>query len=157
MSTHTAPATLLDQLADEQIAYELIPHRRTETAIAEADALGVEPRQVAKTIVLTTPAGPVRAVVPASERLDLRKVRDFLDTTHVELVTEEVLADAFPEFELGAVPPVGGRKDPVLVDRTVPQVEEIVFEAGDHDESVRLRSDDLQRLADVRVVDIREG
>jgi len=54
MTMHAVPATLIRQLDDEQIAYELIPHRRTETALAEADALGVEPRQVAKTIVLTT-------------------------------------------------------------------------------------------------------
>jgi Ala-tRNA(Pro) deacylase len=155
MSTHTAPATLLDQLADEQIAYELIPHRRTETAIAEADALGVEPRQVAKTIVLTTPAGPVRAVVPASERLDLRKVRDFLDTTHVELVTEEVLADAFPEFELGAVPPIPGEThDRVLVDVRLCENEFVLVEAGTHEQSLRLRTADLIGLDRALLADI---
>jgi prolyl-tRNA editing enzyme YbaK/EbsC (Cys-tRNA(Pro) deacylase) len=32
--------------------YELIPHAHTESALAEAEALGVEPAEVGKTIVL---------------------------------------------------------------------------------------------------------
>ena len=104
MTVHTAPKTLLDQLAEAGIAYELLPHRRTMTAAAEAEALDIEPSQVAKTLVLTTPAGFVLAVLPASERLDLRKVRAFLDTKGVELASEETLTGAYPEFELGAVP-----------------------------------------------------
>jgi Ala-tRNA(Pro) deacylase len=53
-------------------SYELLPHAHTESATAEADALGVPADDVAKTLVVTTPEGYVRAVVPASCRLDLR-------------------------------------------------------------------------------------
>jgi prolyl-tRNA editing enzyme YbaK/EbsC (Cys-tRNA(Pro) deacylase) len=73
------------------------------TAVAEAEALDIEPSQVAKTLVLVALAGFVFAVLPASERLDLRKVRAFLDTKDVELASEETLAGAYPEFELGVV------------------------------------------------------
>ena len=69
-------------------------------------------------MVLTTPDGFVRAVLPASNRLDLGKLREILGTKDVELATEAVLAGAYPEFELGAVPPLtGGDGDRVLVDR----------------------------------------
>ena len=63
---------LLDQ---EGVAYELLPHAHTESAIAEADAVGVDTADVAKTLVVATPRGYVRAVVAASDRLDLRKLR----------------------------------------------------------------------------------
>jgi hypothetical protein len=53
-------------------------HPRTTTAAAEAHVLGLEPRDVAKTVVLSTPDGFLRAVLPASERLDLGKVRALL-------------------------------------------------------------------------------
>jgi prolyl-tRNA editing enzyme YbaK/EbsC (Cys-tRNA(Pro) deacylase) len=49
---------------------------RPESATAEADALGVPADDVAKTLVVTTPEGYVRAVVPASCRLDVRKLRE---------------------------------------------------------------------------------
>ena len=154
-----AAAALTTLLDAEGIAYELLPHDHTERAAEEAAALGVPAESVAKTLVLAVPDGYVRAVLPANDRLDLQKVREIIGVSSkkVHLASEDDLQRDFPEFELGAVPPVGGRRDPVLVDRTIPSLEEIVFEAGDHNESVRLRAEDLHRLADVRVVDIREG
>lgn len=100
--------------------YELLPHARTESAAAEAEALGIASAAVAKTLVVTTPEGYVRAVLPASERIDLRKLREVRGggKKQVHLASEEHLARDYPEFDLGAVPPIGGgRHDPVVVDR----------------------------------------
>jgi Ala-tRNA(Pro) deacylase len=154
-----AAAALKEMLDAQGVTYEVIPHDHTERAAEEAAALGVSVEAVAKTLVLTVPDGYVRAVLPASARLDLHKVREIVGASSkkVHLASEGDLERDFPEFELGAVPPVGGRRDPVLVDRTITELEELVFEAGNHDESVRLRFEDLERLGDVRVVDICEG
>jgi hypothetical protein len=38
----------------------------------------------------------VRALIPASGRLDLHKVRAFLGTNNVQLASEETLAGAYP-------------------------------------------------------------
>jgi Ala-tRNA(Pro) deacylase len=150
-----APA-LTARLDAAGIEYELIPHTHTERAVQEAKALGVPEDAVAKTLVLDTPDGYVRAVLPASERLDLHKVRDLLGagSKKVHLAAEKDLERDFAEFELGAVPPLGGSDDPVLLDHKLSELEEIVFAAGSHDESVRLRTEDLRRLTDARVVDI---
>ena len=96
----------MQQLEEASIAYELIDHPRTTTAAAEAHVLGLDSREVAKTVVLSTPDGFLRAALPASERLDLGKVRALLGTKDVQLATEVVLAGAYPDFELGAVPPL---------------------------------------------------
>ena len=136
----------MDALDASEVPYELIAHEHTETALAEAEAVGVRPAQVAKTIILTTREGFVRAVVPASRRLDLDKVRDLLDVIHVTLASEHQLADAYPGFELGAMPPFGGPRDVVLLDGRLCSHETVVIEAGTHDESVRLRTKDLVRL-----------
>ena len=156
MPPHVAARALIDELEADGIPYELVPHRRTTTARAEAEALGVEPEEIAKTLVLGTSTGPVRVVLPASERLDLRKVRRVLGDDDVELLTEAALADAYPEFELGAVPPIGGEHDDrVLVDQTVRDHALVLLEAGSHDESIRISSADLVRLARVTLADIR--
>ena len=94
---HTAPKELLEDLEAEQIEYAVLPHERTMTAKAEAHALGVDPDEVAKTLVLISPSGFVRAVIPASERLDLRKVRELLEIDELALATEAELAGAYPE------------------------------------------------------------
>jgi Ala-tRNA(Pro) deacylase len=145
-------------LADVGFDYELIPHGHSERALDEAAALGVPPEEVAKTIVVRTPAGYVRAVLPASERLDLHKVREHLgDGSHVGLATESELAEAYPDFELGAVPPFGGRSgDNVLVDPRIAARESIVFKAGTHDLSLRVSTADLLALTKAAIVGICE-
>jgi Ala-tRNA(Pro) deacylase len=150
-----APSSaVIDLLEASHVSYELLPHRRTMTAAAEARAVGIDPGHVAKTLVLATEEGYVRAVLPASERIDLRKVRAALDVD-ASLASEQALVGAYPEFELGAVPPVGGAQgDPVLVDRRVRDAGSVVFEAGVHDQSLRMAAGDLVSVAKAQVADI---
>jgi Ala-tRNA(Pro) deacylase len=145
---------LLEELAREQLGYELVPHPRTETAVDEAVALGVEQDSVGKTLVLTGTDGFARALIPSSHRLDLHKARTVLGGGKVHLASEAGLASAYPMFELGAVPPVGGPKDPLIVDRRLVEKDWIVVEAGTHEESIRLRTSDLIGLERTQVADL---
>jgi Ala-tRNA(Pro) deacylase len=112
---------------------------------------------VAKTLVLSTPAGHVRAVLPASERIDLRKVREHLEGgKRIHLAPEAELERDYPDFELGAVPPFGGADERVLVDSRVAERETVVLEAGSHEQSVRMRTADLLDLTRAEVVDLSE-
>ncbi len=148
----------LTRVLDEAgVSYDVLPHAHTERAADEAQALGLSPDEVAKTLVLTVPDGYARAVLPASARIDVKKLREVLGVgkKKVQLATEEDLARDYPEFDLGAVPPLGGgRRDPVLVDRRVAERDSVVLEAGSHEESLRMKTADLVRLAEAQVVDI---
>lgn len=146
---------VIDELDRDGLQYELIAHPRTMTARAEANVIGIAAHEVAKTVVLATSTGYVRAVVPASERLDLHKARDLLDDRECRLATEEELGAAYPAFELGAVPPFGGPAgDRVIVDRRLAELDAVVLEAGSHDQSVRLRTSDLLARSGAEVADI---
>jgi Ala-tRNA(Pro) deacylase len=146
---------VIQELNRRGLDYELLPHPRTQTARAEANAVGIAANAVAKTVVLTTDRGYVRAVVPASERLDLGKTRDLLDDRHSRLATEAELGAAYPAFELGAVPPFGGPSgDRVILDLGLAKLEEVVLEAGSHDQSVKMRTSDLLTLSGAEVADI---
>ena len=95
--------------------------------------------------------------MPASHRIDMRKVRTLVEDPHAELATEEMLAGAYPEFELGAVPPMGGHgPDSVLVDERLAKEPSVVFEAGSHEHSVRMTTADVLSLTNARVADIRQ-
>jgi Ala-tRNA(Pro) deacylase len=149
---------LIEQLTREQLGYELIEHGRTETAVDEAEAVGISPAEVAKTIVLTTEEGYVRAVLSGGDRLDMHKTRALLESgKETRLATESELAGAYPMFELGAVPPFGGPAgDRVLVDRALAEREWVVLEAGSHEQSVRMQTQDLLAVTKAEVADIRE-
>src|SRR5919197_3959842 len=146
------------QALDEgEARYELLPRAHTESAIDEAKALGVDPAEVGKTLVLRVPEGYVRALIPANCRVDVRKVREVVGggKKQVHLATEDDLGRDYPEFDLGAVPPVGGsRQDRVIVDRRIAEHESVVVEAGSHDESVRIPTAELIRVARAEVADI---
>jgi Ala-tRNA(Pro) deacylase len=152
--------TELTRMLDEAgVSYELLPHAHTESALAEAEALALTPADVAKTLVVKTAEGYVRSVIPAAERLDTRKLRELRGggKHKVHLASEDDLGRDFPEFDLGAVPPVGGgRRDPVVVDSRLAKRESLVLEAGSHEESLRIAAADLIRVADAQVADICE-
>jgi Ala-tRNA(Pro) deacylase len=143
-------------LDEAGLDFDVLEHAHTERAADEAAALGVSPMEVAKTLVLITPEGNVRAVLPASERIDFRKVGDLLGASgkRVHLATEDDLARDHAEFELGAVPPFGGKRDPVVLDLRLSERDSVVFEAGSHERSVRIKAADLVRLTEARIADI---
>ena len=152
-----ATESLTRVLDEAGVNYEVLLHAHTESATAEARALGVPPGDVAKTLVVITPQGYVRTVVPASERLDLHKVRVARggSRTSVQLASEAHLARDYPEFELGAVPPFGGsRRDPVIVDSRLADRDSVVLEAGSHEESIRVWIPDLLRVTAAEIADI---
>jgi Ala-tRNA(Pro) deacylase len=149
-------AEAIRTLNEKGFSYELIPHAHTERAADEAEALGVEPEAVAKTVVLTGTEGYVRAVLPASERLDLHRLRRHLrEGKALRLATEAELVYAYPAFELGAVPPFGGPAgDRVVVDTHVADRDWTIVEDGSHDRSVRVRTSDLIAATGAAVAEI---
>jgi Ala-tRNA(Pro) deacylase len=147
--------TTTEELAREHMGYEVIAHRRTSTAREEAAAVGVPVDEVAKTVVLISEDGFVRAVVPASKRVDLEAVRDLLHEPTLRLATETEVTYGYPLFELGAVSPFGGPDgDRTIVDPHVLAQGSIVFEAGSQRESVRMRAVDLVELSEAWVAPI---
>jgi Ala-tRNA(Pro) deacylase len=146
---------LTQALDSAGVAYELLEHAPTDRAADEASALGLPPSQVAKTIVLTTGTGNLRVLLPASERIDMHKLRELLGAgKELHLLTEQAMRRDYPEFELGAVPPIGGREDEVVVDSRLAALDQVVFEAGSHDRSVRVKTADLIAAAKTRVADV---
>jgi Ala-tRNA(Pro) deacylase len=144
-------------LEEAGIDHDVLEHEHTERATDEARALGVAAEEVAKTLVLAGPSGNLRAVLPASERIDLGKVADLLEVAHkeVHLVTEDDMKRDYPDFDLGAVPPFGGREgDRVIIDVRVAERDSLVIEAGSHERSVRLKAVDLVRLTQAQIADI---
>jgi Ala-tRNA(Pro) deacylase len=151
-----AAQLLVEKLRGADVEFELLPHSRTLTAASEARALGVLPQGVAKTVVARDEQGAlIRAVVSASDRVSTSKLAEAVSATKVSLLTEAELASAYPQFELGAVPPFGGPAgDRVVVDRRLADDQHVVFDGGVHDTSLRMRTEDLIEVAAARIADI---
>jgi Ala-tRNA(Pro) deacylase len=148
---------VVETLTEAGVAFELLPHKRTRSATGEALALGVLPQETAKTVVVRAQDETIRAVVPASRRLSLVKLGRIVGHA-ATLLGEAELDGAYPQFELGAVPPFGGPGgDRVIVDSRIAGCEYVVLEAGSHQLSLRMTARDLIEVAQAEVADIAVG
>jgi Ala-tRNA(Pro) deacylase len=152
----TAVTTVHTLLEEAGLAHRVVEHPPTFRAGDEAEAVGLPAGRTAKTVV-TVERGTIRlAVIPASRRLDLQRMREAVGAgRRLRLATEEELAAAFPDFEVGAVPPLGRLLGiDAVVDPLVIEHDEILAAAGDHAHGMLV---DPARLADVagaRVADV---
>jgi Ala-tRNA(Pro) deacylase len=155
MSEQAGQAAVSEFLEREGIPFEVVEHERTESAAAEARAAGVPPSDVAKTVVVRDEGGVRLAVIPASERLDMHKLKEELGSRGLRLLTEPEMAEEFDDFEVGAVPPFGPMFQALeLVDQRLLDHDRILCSGGDHEHGVLLDPHDLVRAAQARVVDI---
>jgi Ala-tRNA(Pro) deacylase len=151
-------AAVTAYLDGQGVAYEVVEHRPTFSAAAEARAAGTEPREAAKTLALHDRDGFRLAVIPALRRLDLHRVRELLGaTSHLRLATEEELERDFPMFDVGALPPLGPMIPvPEIIDVHLLYHERILCAGGDHRHSLRMDPRDLLRLCEPRVANLCE-
>lgn len=151
-------AAVCGALDEHGVDYEVVRHEPTATALAEARAYGVPPGRVVKTVALRTQGHLVTVALPASERLQMRRVRELLGDPAACLATEAEIARDLPGLEAGALPPFGAPAPPLaLVDRRVLSSNWVLANGGDHSHSVRVSPLQIVRLSPkARVVDIAE-
>ena len=145
-------------LDDQGVNHELVEHDEQFTAAAEAQASGVAADDAAKDLILREGEAYTLAVIPASQRLDLRKVRDLLGAgSGLRLATEEEIGSDFERFQVGAIPPFGGLHGiRQVVDRRLLAHDRVLCSAGDHEHGVLLDPNEIVRLGSAQTGDICE-
>ena len=153
------PLQKLKELLERNgVPYETIVHLPAYTAQGLAAVTHISGKEVAKTVMVKLNGALAMAVLPASHRIDLRLLQAASGASTVTIANEAEFKDAFPGCETGAMPPFGSLYSlPVLVDETVTQDTEIVFNAGSHTELVRLAYEDFARVEKPKVLKFSAG
>jgi Ala-tRNA(Pro) deacylase len=138
----------LDELlTSRQIRFEKLHHRPAFTANRIAQILHVPGKEMAKTVLLKAGKGYALVVLPATCKVDLERVRQRLGEEDVSLATEEEMQRLFPDCEVGAIPPFGSQYHVhTLVDESLADDEQIVFEAQNHEEAIRMSYRDFEQI-----------
>ena len=133
-------------LDSHNLTYEVIQHPHTSSSEETADAAYIWGDQLAKSVLLEDDHGYVMAVLPASHRVDLRKLRRKMHRK-LELATEEELGEIFRDCEIGAVPPLGAAYGvPVVYDDRLRKLGTVYFEGGDHEDLVTMGGPEFMTL-----------
>lgn len=138
---------LRELLDRHSVSYAVVMHPAAHTAQQTAHAMHVPGRELAKVVVVRHGGEMSLAVLPAPARVDLPRLSAAL-RDRVELAPEHEIAAAFPDCEVGAIPPFGGLYGlKTYLDESLTHDRHITFNAGTHVEGIRMAFDDYRRVA----------
>jgi Ala-tRNA(Pro) deacylase len=140
-------ACVAQVLSRERMPYVVYHHPSVYTAQEQAAASHIRGQCMAKVVICFADGQPVQAVVPAHYRVDLELLRIAAGATVLRLATEDEIAALYPQFEVGAAPPLGtlyGHR--VFIERCFVGEPEMVFNAGTHTDSIGMHYGDLADL-----------
>jgi Cys-tRNA(Pro)/Cys-tRNA(Cys) deacylase len=163
MSANATPATelLRRQGVDHRVHLYDAPARhgrerdaRPEYGIEAASALGVDPRQMFKTLVARVDDRLVLAVVPVDCQLDLKRLAAAMGGRRADLA-EPAEAERATGSVVGGISPLGGRRRlPVIVHASASDHATVFVSGGRRGLQVELAPDELVRLAAATVAPI---
>jgi Ala-tRNA(Pro) deacylase len=146
---------LTDYLDSNGVKFITLLHSQAFTAQEIAAVAHVSGKELAKAVMIKVDDAITMAVVPASDMVDFRLVKQATGAGKVELAGEAEFKDLFPDCEIGAMPPFGNLYGlNVLASQHLADDEKISFNAGTHRELVQLTYADFVRLVQPRVFNI---
>jgi len=158
MSGGTPATTALDRA---RISYRTHSYRHDSRADSygeeAATELGLDPRQIFKTLIASVDSALVCAVVPVAARLDLKALAAAVGGRKAELA-EPAKAQRATGYVLGGISPLGHRsRIPVVVDSSATGFDRVYVSAGKRGLQLELSPADLIEVAGARTADIATG
>jgi len=138
---------ITDALQKASARYELRHHSAAFSAQKIAQEEHTRGMNVAKPVVIIADGVTYMCVLPACSKIDFEPLRHLLTAEHVELVHEDQLKRLFPDCEIGAQPPFGSFYGmPTIMDSSLENDDFILFQAGTHNDAVKMNMADYIRI-----------
>jgi len=150
--------TILKKLKDyfekNQVAYEMGFHPEVFTAQEIAAAQHIPGKEMVKVVIVKADGKMLMLVLPASYQIDMKKLKKLLKAKKIGIAKEKQFEELFPDCEVGAMPPFGNLYSlEVWVDQVLTEDASIVFQAGNHIETVKIKYNDYASLVNPKVGD----
>jgi Ala-tRNA(Pro) deacylase len=145
---------ILEYLDQSHAKYSVSEHRPAFSAQVMAAEEHEKGLYVAKPVIVKSQRNYIMCVLPAPYKIIFDALRDYLATDDVQMATEDEIRGLFPDCEEGAEPPFGklyGLR--TLMDSSLEQDDHIIFQAGSHDQAIRMAMKDYLALADPEITD----
>lgn len=151
------PKVVKAYLDEHIVPYDLVHHPRDFTAQETAAHTHTPGKSFAKTVIVEVDGEYLMAVIPAHRHLHLSKMKKHLHAEHLRLVEEDELRKICPDCEVGAMPPFGALYDlDVVASLEISQNPRITFNAGTHEDAIRILYSDFNKLVHPKIADIAD-
>jgi Cys-tRNA(Pro) deacylase len=130
----------------------------TPTVAAAAEALGVQPDQIIKSVLFLAEERPVLVIANGLTRINRKRLADVLNMSRRRVkMANENQVNTLAGYAIGAVPPFGHpQKLETLIDQGVLQQEEVYGGGGEINALMRVAVPELQDVTDGSIVDIAD-
>ncbi|MEV7648549.1 Cys-tRNA(Pro) deacylase [Arthrobacter sp. NPDC089319] len=153
------PATTLLQRAGVPHVLHSYTHDPSAASFGweAAEALGMDPARVFKTLMATLDGSLAVAIVPVSSNLDLKKFAAALGGKRAAMADPQV-AQRRTGYVLGGISPLGQKQaSPTVLDSTAPGFATILVSGGRRGLDIEIAPDDLVALTQAAVAPIKTG
>lgn len=148
---------LKNLLEKNKVAYEAVKHKTVYTAFDMAKTLKSRMEDIAKVILVKVDKAYVLVVLPGSRMLNIKKLAKALKAKKVSVAQEGIMKKLF-KVEPGAMTPFGTLyKIPVYFDKALAKTKKVVARGGTFQDSVRIKTKDLIKLAQAKLADVGEA
>lgn len=140
------PANVRAYLKKAKVQHEVVPHKTVFTAYDLGQTLKAKLHEIAKTLLVKADKTYHLVVLPASDRLDLRKLKTILGVKDVKLTKEQEMVKEL-KVKPGAITPFGGLHGiSVVVEKGLAKTKEALFGSGSFEHAIRMRVKDFLNL-----------
>lgn len=138
---------IIKYLDQKHVGYQILQHALAYTAMETAGAQHIPGKQLIKSVIVKADGKYIMCVLPSIHIINFDKLKKITQSKEIYLATEDEIKNLFPDFEVGAEPPFGDLFGlEVYVDRAVSENEEIVFNAGTHTDTLKIKYKDFTLL-----------
>ncbi|MFA5188628.1 MAG: YbaK/EbsC family protein [Patescibacteria group bacterium] len=145
------PKQIINYLDKRGAKYAIITHRKVYTAYDAAQTLKKKLDEIAKNLLVKTNKGFVLVLLPASKRVDLKKLKKLMNAKGmgiktVEIPKEGVMVRVF-KVKPGAMPAFGSLHDlEVYMDKGLQKVKKVILPTGSFTDSVEMAMKEFEKL-----------
>jgi len=143
-------------LDSNNVRYIVCKHSPAYTAQEIAQSAHICGKMLAKTVIILMDGEMAITVMPANCKVRWDRLVKAMGTDFIELADENEFKDAFPDCEVGAMPPFGNLFGmSVYMDEELTRNPDIAFCAGSHSETIRMATADF--MEHVKPIVITDG
>lgn len=119
-----------------------------------AEAMGVSPGEVFKTLMAELDGKPICAIVPSDEEVNMKKLAAALGGKSAHMM-KPADAERLTGYKVGGISPLGQRKlVPTALDEMAQLYDEIFLNGGQRGLQIRIKPDDLVKALECVVADL---
>ena len=145
--------SIREYLDGQHVPYSTISHGASYTAQEIAATAHISGKNLAKTVMIKLDGKMVMAVVPAAYHVNFHLMKELTGATNIELAREDEFMDLFPDYETGAMPPLGNLYGlDVYVAESLAEEDAIAFNAGTHTDLIKMAFTTFARLVKPKIL-----